>query len=340
MGAFVQKVRAAAWLAVVVAAASTKAAGAADMAVKAPPPAVLAPVDWTEFNVGDQTGYAAGSSASTASALAGGLSADQQSKAYTLFNPTPENLMRELMTDRPDNTESPFTVDPGHLQFETTLFGYARSYPDADGNVTDSEELGTTNVRLGLTNSSEVNAIWQPYGMVQTHAPDPANSMRQSGIGGLEIRAKINLWGNDTFETPGATALGLLPYISLPTARGNGVSPDAVEGGFILPYAIKLTEKFDLGLNAGIEAVHNDDTSGYRPEYLASASLGQDWTEKLSGYYEFFGQFNTPRGNAVILATGLTYQVTKNLQFDTGINFGVTNAADRFNPFVGVSSRF
>ena len=43
--------------------------------------------------------YAAGSSASTASALAGGLSADQQSKAYTLFNPTPEDATN---------------MDPGH----------------------------------------------------------------------------------------------------------------------------------------------------------------------------------------------------------------------------------
>jgi hypothetical protein len=318
--------------------ASPKLATAADMAVKSPSAAAV--FDWSGWYVDDPTGYASGSSASTATALAGGLSADQRSKTYTLFNPTPENLMRELMTDRPDNTESPFTVDPGHLQFETTLFGYARSYPDANGDVTDSEELGTTNVRLGLTNSSEVNAIWQPYGGVQTHAPDPANSMRQSGIGGLEIRTKINLWGNDTFETPGATALGLLPYVSLPTARGDGVSPDAVEGGLILPYAIKLTKNFDLGLNAGIAAVHNDDAAGYRAQYLASASLGQDWTEKLSSYYEFFEQFNTPQGNAVILATGITYQAAKNLQFDTGINFGVTKAADRFNPFVGVSTRF
>ncbi len=245
------------------------------MAVKAPPPLAAAVFDWERLVYRRPSRLrASGSSASTATALAGGLSANQRSKTYTLFNPTPENSMRELMTDRPDNTESPFTVDPGHLQFETTLFGYARSYPDADGSVTDSEEFGTTNIRLGLTNSSEVNAIWQPYGAVQTHAPDPANSMRQSGTGGLEIRAKINLWGNDTFETPGATALGLLPYVSLPTARGDGVSPDAVEGGFILPYAIKLAKNFDLSLNAGIAAVHNDDTAGYRPQYLASASLG------------------------------------------------------------------
>jgi hypothetical protein len=321
--------------------ASPRLAAASDMAVKTPPaPTVFNWNGWNPWYVAGQAGSGDGSSASTATTLADRLSADQRSKTYTLFNPTPEDSMREFMTDRPDNTESPFTIDPGHLQFETTLFGYARSYPDANDNVTDSEEFGTTNIRLGLTNSSEVNAIWQPYGAVQTHAPDPANSMRQSGTGGLEIRTKINLWGNDTFDTPGATALGLLPYVSLPTARGDGVSPDAVEGGFILPYAIKLTKNFDLGLNAGIAAVHNDVVAGYRPQYLASASLGQDWTEKLSTYYEFFEQFNTPQGNAVILATGITYQATKNLQFDTGINFGVTKAADRFNPFVGVSTRF
>jgi hypothetical protein len=30
---------------------------------------------------------------------------------FHLFNPTPKALMRELSTDRPDQTESPYTVD-------------------------------------------------------------------------------------------------------------------------------------------------------------------------------------------------------------------------------------
>ena len=260
---------------------------------------------------------------------------------YTLFNPTPPALMRELMTDRPDNTESPFTVDAGHLQTETTLFGYARSGPSPDGSVTDSYELGTTNVRLGLTNWSEMNLIWQPYGVAKTHAPNPGGSMLQSGIGGLEVRTKINLWGNDTFDKPGATAFGVLPFVSLPTDRGNGISPDAVEGGLILPYAIKLTEKFDLGLNAGVVAIHNDSSAGYHPQYIASASLGYDWTERLSTYYEVYATLApASRLDVVLLATGLTYQVTKNFQLDSGINIGVTPAADRFNPFVGASFRF
>jgi hypothetical protein len=260
---------------------------------------------------------------------------------YTLFNPTPPALMRELTTDRPDNTESPFTVDAGHLQTETTLFGYARSGASGDGSTTDSYEFGTTNVRVGLTNWSEMNLIWQPYGVAQTHAPSPGDSMLQSGTGGLEIRTKIDLWGNDTFDKPGATAFGLLPFVSIPTDRGNGISPDAVEGGLILPYAIKLTEKFDLSLNAGVEAIHDDSGAGYHPQYIASASLGYDWTEHLSSYYEVYSELagDSPL-DVVLLATGLTYQVSKNFQLDGGVNIGVTPAADRFNPFVGASFRY
>ena len=45
-----------------------------------------------------------------------------------LFNPTPREAMRELSTDRPDQTESPFTVDAGHVQVEMDLatFTYDR----------------------------------------------------------------------------------------------------------------------------------------------------------------------------------------------------------------------
>lgn len=35
---------------------------------------------------------------------------------YSLFKPTPRQFMRELTTDRPDQTESPYTVDAGHFQ--------------------------------------------------------------------------------------------------------------------------------------------------------------------------------------------------------------------------------
>jgi len=271
---------------------------------------------------------------------AAGVAMAQDKSQYTLFNPTPERLLRELTTDRPDITESPFTVDAGHVQFETTLFGFARSARDAAGAVSDSYELGTTNVRIGLTNDVEAGFVWQPYGIVRTHG-GPGEAVRQSGIGGLELRGKVNLWGNDTFDKTGS-ALALMPFVAFPTDRHNGISPEFAEGGLIVPLSVKLPAKFELATNVGVVWTRADAADDYHAEYLASASLSYEWTEKLGTYYEVAGRFNTgdPRGDAVVLGTGVTYQLNKNMQLDAGVNVGVTPAADRINPFVGLAVRF
>jgi len=78
-------------------------------------------------------------------------------------------------------------------------------------------------------------------------------------------------------------------------------------------------------------------------EHLATASFAYDWTEKFGTYYEIGAKFNVPdpRGREVVMiGTGITYAVTNNLQLDAGINFGVTPASDRINPFIGFASRF
>ncbi|MGE0626674.1 MAG: transporter [Hyphomicrobiaceae bacterium] len=266
----------------------------------------------------------------------------QDKSRYSLFNPTPDRDLRDMTTDRPDTTESPFTVDAGRIQVETNVFGYSRSRPDQFGAVSDSYEFATTNVRIGLTDTTEINVVWQPYGTARTRQPGAGPALRDSGIGGVDIRGKINLWGNDTFDRTGS-ALALLPFVTLPTNKDNGISPDHVEGGLIVPLALALPANFGLGLNGGIVWVKEDGVAGYHAEYLASASIAYEWTDKLGTYYEIAATFNTgnPRSDSVIvLGTGITYAVSKNLQLDAGVNFGITDATDRINPFVGVSRRF
>lgn len=261
---------------------------------------------------------------------------------YTIFNPTPENQLRDLTTDRPDITESPFTIDAGHVQFETNVFGYSRSRPDASGIVSRSFEYLTTNIRVGITNSTELAVVVAPYSVVKVRSSNPTDIMRFAGPGGVDFRLKVNLWGNDDFEKPGATALALMPFITIPTDRNNGISPTGVEGGLIIPLGIKLSEKFTLGVNSGFHIVRNEDAPGTHTEWLGSASLSYEWTDKLSTYYEVAGRLGTkdPRGDIGILGTGFTYKLAKNVQLDAGVNFGITKAADRINPFVGVSARY
>src|SRR5687768_14901434 len=66
-------------------------------------------------------------------------------QAFTLFDPTPKHLMREMSTDRPDTTESPFTVDAGHFQVELSLFDYA--YDDHEGGSAETFAILPTNLK-------------------------------------------------------------------------------------------------------------------------------------------------------------------------------------------------
>jgi hypothetical protein len=260
---------------------------------------------------------------------------------YSLFNPTPRALMREMTTDRPDTTEVPFTVDAGHVQTESTVFGYSRSRPDSDGAVSDAYEFAYTNVRIGLTNDVELSLVWQPYGIVRTRQAEPDPLLRQEGIGSVDIRAKINLWGNDTFAKDGS-ALALLPILTVPTDDDNGIGVAAVEGGLVVPLALELPHGFGLGINTGVFAVQDEDATGHHAEYVATAALSYEWTDKFGTYTEVVGLFGVddPRGDICVVGAGWTYALTDNAQLDGGVNFGLTAAADRYNPFVGLSMRF
>ncbi|MGH7873447.1 MAG: transporter [Candidatus Binatia bacterium] len=261
---------------------------------------------------------------------------------YTLFNPTPDYLMREFTTDRPHTTDNPFTIDAGHVQIETNLLGYELSRPDLEGTITEAFDVLTTNFRIGLTNSAEIDIFPQPYGVISTRPPSPSASFRNSGVGSLLIRAKYNLWGNDTFGEPGATALGLLPILSLPVDKSNGVSPTYVEGALMVPFTVQLSEKLVLETFPGGLFLRDSGATTHHAEFLVTANFEYEWTETFGTFYEVVYQFarEDPRGDIVLLNTGFTYLLNRNLQLDAAINFGVTPASPRANPFIGITARF
>jgi len=260
---------------------------------------------------------------------------------YWLLKPTPTSLMREMTTDRPDVTEVPFTVDAGHIQIESTLFGYARSRPDINGRESNAYEFVYTNLRIGLTNDIELSLVWQPYGLIDTPGTQIDEALNLSGPGAVDIRFKINIWGNDDFDEIGS-AFALLPFVVLPTDDDNGISAGAVEGGLGAFAALKLSEKLELGVNATIARVQNADGSGYHNEYPLSAALGYDWTDAFGTYVELITilGYDDPRGDILLTGVGFTYALTPNLQLDAGINTGLKAPSDRFNPFIGISARY
>src|ERR1041385_6021545 len=80
---------------------------------------------------------------------------------YTLFKPTPREGMREMSTDRPDKTESPFTVDAGHFQVEADIVNYA--YDRYNSARTDTRvetvRIAPVNFKVGIGNDIDVQLV-------------------------------------------------------------------------------------------------------------------------------------------------------------------------------------
>ena len=260
---------------------------------------------------------------------------------YNLFNPTPADCMREFEPDRPDLTDNPITVDAGHVQFEADLVNYSLSRPDSEGTVTEKFLFGATDIRVGLTNNVEVDALVQPINALHTRFVHPSRDTWAAGPDTLEIGTKLNLYGNDTFEKPGAIALGVRPFIEIPTVQ-NGVGEEDVPGGVSGLLAMKLSARTELELMTEYDIVKDEEGSGYHVEYFNSGSYEYEWTSKVSTYFEVATLFGTedPNGGIVQLGMGLLYQPKENVQIDAGLNVGVTRASDVINPFVGITRRF
>ena len=77
--------------------------------------------------------------------------------------------MRELSTDRPDQTESPYTVDAGHVQVELDLVNY--TYDRAAGSTTETLTIAPLNAKLGLLNNVDLQFVVDSYVREKTKTP-------------------------------------------------------------------------------------------------------------------------------------------------------------------------
>src|SRR5438477_5401874 len=258
---------------------------------------------------------------------------------YNLFSPTPRQLMREMNTDRPDKTESPFTVDAGHLQIEADILNYTydRYNPARTDTRVETVRIAPMNLKMGLCNDVDLQLVLETYNSVRTHDHSTGSIQKNRGFGDLLIRAKWNARGNDG----GATALAVMPYVKLPTSQDN-LGNNSVEGGVIFPFALELPAGWSMGSMTQLNLLHDVSGSGHHLEFLNSVTFGHDIIGELAGYAEFFSAVSTESGSDWIgtVDVGLTYGLTRDIQLDGGVSIGVTRAADDINPFIGISWRF
>jgi len=260
------------------------------------------------------------------------VEADER-EAYNLFNPVPADKMREWVTDRPDKTESAYTVDAGHFSHETDLINV--SFDSEGGERTDSYLIAAPNLKAGLTDRIDLQVVVESFNYVKERSRNEGTRSKQSGFGDILTRLKVNVWGNDG----GSTALAVMPYLKFPTNHRD-LGNDNIEGGLIMPMAVNEFETFGIGLMTQVDVLRDADDAGYHVDFVNSITAGVDFTDQIAGYTEIWTNLGPEHGLYATFDCGITYSPNPNLQFDIGLNTGLTQQSDDLNPFIGISQRF
>ena len=163
--------------------------------------------------------------------------------------------MREFSADRPDKTESAYTVDAGHFQVEMDLVSYTYDRDQSGGGDTRTEAwaIAPVNLKVGLFNDLDVQLVLETYNRIRTEDRVAGTTQHQSGFGDATLRWKKNFWGNDG----GKTAFAMMPFVKFPANQDN-LGNHAVEGGLIFPFSMGLPRGWNLGVMTEVDFLRND----------------------------------------------------------------------------------
>jgi len=245
-----------------------------------------------------------------------------RSLPFLLLSVLPAVAEEELVTDRPDQTESAVVVPRHTVQVETGVT------VERDG---DAEVLGVpgTLVRYGVSPRFELRLAWPGWVSVDTGTEEV------DGLADPEIGMKVTLSGK--------RELALLAHLSLPAGNEEVGSPDPTPA-VRLSAAHALGEKVGLGWNLGVETGAQQIEEG-RTRLLArwiyTASVGFALSDRWGAFVEVFGDLpaSDPAPAAHSFDGGVTWLVRPNLQLDLAAGMGLTSeASDRFAT-VGLSVR-
>jgi len=250
---------------------------------------------------------------------------------------TPQARVRPLSTDRPDTTESPFTLEAGRVQIEMSLVDFNLARGEGAAPEVSTLAVAPLLLKVGLSRSADLQVGLDPFVRERTSDPATGTTATVEGFGDTVLRLKLNLWGNDG----GPSAFALMPFVKLPTA-GRRLGNGDIEGGLIAPFALPLPDDFSLGLMAEADLVRNGADDGYAVDLLHTVTLSRSLFGDLGGFVEYAGIVALSgeedyRGYA---NAGLTFGLSADTQLDAGIRVGVTDASDDLGLFVGISRRF
>jgi hypothetical protein len=238
-----------------------------------------------------------------------------------------------LCTDRPTKANALCTVPAGDWQLESQAIGWSRI--EAGGTETRTVALGSSLVKLGLSDRSDIELGFTPYVRVETRAGGLRSNV--SGVGDLTLRYKRRLTADGA-----PVQVGLIPFVKLPTADrdiGNG----KVEGGLAAPIGISTGSPVALTLGPELDLLADGDGGGHHAALVNLVNVSGPVADGVTLYGELWTMTNFDPAKTVTLASAdaaIAYLVSPRFQLDLGANLGLTKYAPDMELYFGLSLRF
>lgn len=231
----------------------------------------------------------------------------------------------KIETDRPDQTESPYTVPKNYFQFEWGI----NHETDKVNNIKTHNFVHPTGLyKYGVNDHFELRVIVQPYtqtvyGNPKTHSVlvDPVF------IGFKTTIAEEKGWLPKT---------SFIAHISVPPFASKTFRQNQPAPIFRFTMQNSLSKTFSLGYNLGMEW----DGENPAPAYIYTLAPGFTINEKWAGYAELYGFIRKNNVPEHAIDGGIYYYPNKNMKFDISAGYGLTKAALDFYVALGYSIRF
>jgi hypothetical protein len=237
-----------------------------------------------------------------------------------------------ICTDRPTKANAVCTVPAGRVQLEASGIGW--SLTDIGGVRTELLTVGSSVVKLGLSDSSDLQIGFTPYAELRT--PNGSQS-RVSGVGDVVVRYKHRLTAPDA-----PAQVAVLPFVKLPTAS-DGLGNGRVEGGVAIPVSFGLFGPGAMTLGPEIDLLADADGNGRHIALVNLVNVSAPIAPRLTLAGELWTNFNfDPNGTLeqASLDAAIAYAASSDLQVDIGANIGLTRDTADFEGYVGLSLRF
>jgi hypothetical protein len=221
----------------------------------------------------------------------------------------------EIVTDRPDFTESSEVIPAGWLQLESGVSFEGESTARAFS-------APAALLRIGLGHRTELRLGAE--GLLS----EAVGGVRHSGRSDMEVGAKVKLFDQATrgFD------FALLPIVSLPTGT-SGFTSGGVDPTLKITWGRDLPAGFGLTGNVNASSLTEDGTRFHQE--AMSLSVGHDLFFGFGGYAEVYGftKMSATDGAGVTVNGGVSRLLGRHVQFDVEAGRGLTSASPDW--FVG-----